>query len=176
MPTSEDDEIAEMEELKKIFPAAPSERLEFLYGNLTILDGKTASLLTFNALGLAVLAVWLTRIPPNKLHAVLDLVFIVFLISCALCLATVNVFWSPTSHFRAEQFQLTELIRKRNQRTRFYRGAWRTLWLAVLVLIGVSLFHGAGTALRALGRCQSSCQELFSESQWGTAEPASKKE
>ncbi len=57
------------------------------YELLNILDAKAAALLTFNALSLTAIAVWLGYVPLNFLHLSLDLVFLALLTSCAFLLA-----------------------------------------------------------------------------------------
>jgi len=162
LPRSEEEKLEEMKVLKEVYPEQ-NRRFEFLYGNLSILDSKASSLLTFNAIGLTALAVWLEYIPQNWFHFVLDFTFVLFLLSCALCLITVWVYWSPPEHFQKPDLQMQTLLAKRNQRTSLYRLAWLLSSVAVVVLTFASVFHGFGTLLKASGNCGELCEKIFSE-------------
>lgn len=153
-------------ELKAIEVAYPTakERLEFLYANLSIIDSKSSALLGFNAIGLTAIAVWLAYIPANAFHVALDVIFLLFLISCVLCLKTVNLYWSPPEIYTKHETQALELLECRRVRTKQYRAAWRTSLFAVVLLIVASLYHEVGTLLKATGSCEynSACWNIFS--------------
>ena len=166
---SEESKIEEISALHKTY-SNPAQRLDFLYGNLSILDAKASSLLTFNAIGLTALAVWLQYIPPNWLHFTLDIVFIIFLLSCVCCLITVWIYWSQPNDLIDSERLTRMLLDMRNTRTRLYRLSWVLAMTAVGVLTIVSAFHSFGTFCRASGILAEKCQITFSESNWGNRE------
>lgn len=104
-------------------------RLSFLYDNLNILDSKASSLLTFNGVLLAALAIWLNALPRNLFHLVLDLIFVVLLVSCTLCLRIVWMYWVGSGDLDAPEDHAQSLVLRRDERTIFYRLAW---WLSIV--------------------------------------------
>jgi hypothetical protein len=131
------------------------------YDLLNILDSKASALLTFNAVGLTALAVWLGYIPLNLLHLSLDLVFLALLISCAFLLAIIGLRWASKS---TDVEVLNEL---RRRRSRHYRVAWVIAIASVLCVIVVSAIHLVGTALIAFGLCGDICQTFYSSNVFG---------
>jgi len=156
----------EVADLCRVY-TSPGERVDVLYRDLSVVDGKAASLLTFNAIGLTALAVWLATIEPNLLHLVLDGVFLLFLISCGLLLIPVRVYWSPSSHFDDAEKQVDELVSRRQRRTGFYTFAWWMSLAAIGVLVVVSTLHGYHTFYHSMGWCEAGCQHA--EGTWGHA-------
>lgn len=128
-----------------------SQRFSFLYENLCILDSKASSLLTFNAVGLAALAIWLESIPRNFFHLTLDLAFLLFLISCGFCLKIVWIYWASTADLRDPNVLSSNLLRLRESRTMTYRWAWLLSTLAVAVTGLATIFHTFETAQKAFG-------------------------
>lgn len=131
------------------------------YELLNILDGKASALLTFNAIALASISIWLGYVPLNYLHLALDTIFIAMLVSCAMLLRIVWIKWA-TGHEN-----LTELELVRSRRTRDYRIAWRVSMAAVICLIAVSITHAIGTALIATGHCGDACRSFYSQDVFG---------
>lgn len=117
------------------------ERLEFFYEGLSILDSKASSLLTFNAVGLTALAIWLANIPVNFFHVVLDFAFLGFLASCIFCLAIVWLHWVSTPELNTDEEYSLKLLEIRDARTVLYRWAWLLAVLAVIVTGLASLHH-----------------------------------
>lgn len=156
----------EMSVLQATFPEAPK-RFEFLYSMLSIVDSKASSLMAFNAIGLAALAIWLEGLPLNWLHLTLDLVFLLFLFSSATCFIVVRVYWSPSAHFRDPELQMKTLLEKRDRRTQLYRTSWWLSVVAVGIFTVVSIVHAVGTSLRATGTCDVRCGKFYSEKVWG---------
>ncbi len=128
-----------------------AERLEFLYANLTILDGKASSLLSFNAIGLASLAVWLSNLPQDFFHLTLDVAFILFLVSAGLCLRIVWLHWASTKDLLAPAEHASALVKLRDSRTMSYRWAWWVSTAAVAVTAGAAVFHTGETVWKAFG-------------------------
>lgn len=112
----------------------------FLYEALSILDSKASSLLTFNAVGLTALAIWLEKIPLNLFHFTLDVAFLLFLISCVLCLRIVWLHWASTQELKNEEVQPIDLLRVRDERTVLYRWAW-FLAVCAVVITGLATIH-----------------------------------
>jgi hypothetical protein len=141
--------------------------LTFLYENLSVLDSKASGLLTFNAVGLAAIAVWLSYVPLNFMHLILDTVFVLLIGSCLLCLQVVVVYWAPSSHLSdAESFRRA-LLALRNQRTGTFRRAWVTSLISIGLLLGVSVVHTVGTLMIATGTCEETCRSVFGEDALG---------
>jgi hypothetical protein len=112
----------------------------FLYEALSILDAKASSLLTFNAVGLTALAIWLANIPLNFFHLALDLAFLGFLASCALCLKIVWLHWVSTADLKSDDRYPVRLLEVRDSRTVLYRWAWLLAVFAVAVT-GLAAVH-----------------------------------
>ena len=112
----------------------------FLYGALSILDAKASSLLTFNAVGLTALAIWLANIPLNFFHLALDFAFLGFLASCALCLKIVWLHWVSTADLNTDDAYPVKLLEVRDSRTVLYRWAWALAVFAVAVT-GLAAVH-----------------------------------
>ncbi len=142
---------------------------DFLYGNLTIVDSKASSLLTFNALGLAVVSVWLSNVPPNKFHFLMDIAFVALLLSCICSLRCVWLYWSETKHFDPEKMEdhLIELLGRRDNRTLFYRAAWMFSFAAVLIVLFATLIHSYGVAAQTFGFCGEECKSFYENENWG---------
>ena len=131
------------------------------YELLNILDAKASALLTFNAVGLTALAVWLGYIPLNLLHLTLDVVFLALLVSCAFLLAIIALRWASKST------DADVLRRLRRRRSGHYRVAWAIAIGSVFCVTGVSAIHLIGTALIALGVCGDACQAFYSSDVFG---------
>ena len=112
----------------------------FLYDALSILDAKASSLLTFNAVGLTALAIWLASIPLNFFHLALDLAFVGFLASCALCLKIVWLYWVSTADLNTDEAYPVKLLEVRDSRTVLYRWAW-VLAVFAVVVTGLAAIH-----------------------------------
>ena len=119
----------------------------FLYESLNILDGKASSLLTFNAIGLAALAIWLESIPLNLFHLALDVAFLLLVISCGICLAIVNLHWVSTRDLEQAEERPSNLLRIRESRTVLFRWAWLLAVLAVCITGLATFHHTVGTLL-----------------------------
>lgn len=159
----------EADVLTRAFPD-PIKRFEFLYGNLSILDTKASSLMAFNAIGLTALAVWLEYVPSNLLHLALDIVFVLLLLSSAICFWVVRVHWSPPEEFEQPQLQTITLLETRKRRTGRYRAAWLLSVISVAAFGLVSSIHMLGTGLHAGGLCGGWCERFFSPKVWGNRE------
>ena len=112
----------------------------FLYEALNILDGKASSLLTFNAIGLAALAIWLEKIPLNLFHLALDVAFLLLVVSCGICLVIVSLHWVSTRDLDQAEERPADLLRIRESRTVLFRWAWLLAVLAVCIT-GLATFH-----------------------------------
>jgi len=131
------------------------------YELLNILDSKASALLTFNAIALASISIWLGYVPLNFLHLSLDLVFVVLLLSCAGLLRIIWLRWASTRE------NVEALDRIRQARTGHYRLAWILSFGSIICLIAISLVHLTGTLLIATDNCQSRCQVFYSEKVFG---------
>lgn len=144
----------------------PKDRFDHFYEMLSILDNKSASLMAFNAIGLTALVVWLENIPINFLHLVLDVVFILLLVSCVTGFSVIGLRWFLPSDARDER----RMIRERERRSRGYRWSYWLTLVGVCIFLGVSLVHGIGTFLVATDRCGEQCKSFFSEKVWSASQ------
>lgn len=142
-------------------------KIQHLYDLLSILDSKAAALLGFNAIFLTALSVWLGYIKPNLMHLILDLVFLVLLVSCGLLLSVIFLKWSPEDDTVAGA---TELARVRKFRTRCYTAAWGLSATSILIVFLVAAVHTVGTGLKASDNCGCACQTFFSEDIFGNVD------
>ena len=109
------------------------DEFQFLYENLSILDSKAASLLQFNSILLAVVAIFFTQTDGAARWVYLvDLALNI--VSCWLCLRVVWVSWSSTEDLSDPGRHGVNLVAVRDLRTRLYRKAW---WLAAVSLLGL---------------------------------------
>ncbi len=131
------------------------------YELLNILDSKASALLTFNAVALASITIWLAYVSINVLHLALDLVFLVLLASCARLLAIIALRWAGASD------DPSSLDATRIRRTKHYKGAWRLSIGSIACLIGISGVHTIGTVLVVTGNCGGSCAQFYSEDVFG---------
>lgn len=132
-----------------------------LYEMLNIIDGKASALLSFNALLLAAISIWLQYVPQNYLHLFLDLAFLVLLASCLFLLWIIWLHWPQSS-------EASTLDAFRRARTRRYRISWVLSMTAVVVVSAVSVVHTVGTGLKAFGHCQSGpCAHFFGPDVFG---------
>ncbi len=131
------------------------------YDLLNIIDNKAAGLLTFNALLLATISVWLGQVSLNFLHLFLDLAFLALLGSCFLLLPIIWLHWSQST-------DAGELKKLRTRRTCLYRVSWWFAMTGVVIVILVSVVHTVGTGLKAFGGCKSGlCAEIYSPDIFG---------
>jgi hypothetical protein len=133
------DHLHALEE-RKLVKGYPG-HFSFLYDALGILDSKASSLLTFNAVGMTALAVWLEKIPLNGFHLALDLAFLCFLISCGLCLKIVWLYWISTDELTKAELHPLGLLKLRDSRTLLYRWAWLLAVCAVAVTSFATVCH-----------------------------------
>ncbi|HTO05139.1 MAG TPA: hypothetical protein VL069_15625, partial [Opitutus sp.] len=90
--------------------------------------------------GLTALAIWLANIPLNFFHLALDLAFVGFLASCALCLKIVWLHWVSTADLTADGSYPVKLLEVHDSRTVLYRWAWLLAVFAVVVT-GLAAVH-----------------------------------
>jgi hypothetical protein len=134
-----------------------SENVKSQYELLNILDSKASALLTFNALGLASISIWLGYVPLNYLHLALDLIFIVLLVSCGSLLRIIWLRWA------AIQEKVEVLNRIRQDRSRHYRLAWKLSIGSVICLVLISTVHTLGTAMVSTDTCGPLCRDFYSK-------------
>jgi hypothetical protein len=138
-----------------------NENVKNQYELLNILDSKASALLTFNAIALASISIWLGYVPLNYLHLALDLIFIVLLLSCGFLLRIIWLRWAEI------QEHVDDLDRVRHDRTRHYRLAWKLSIGSVVCLVLISIVHTLGTALVSTGTCGPLCSDFYSEKIFG---------
>lgn len=141
-----------------------SRNVRSLYELLNIIDSKASALLSFNALLLAAISIWLGYVPPNFLHLSLDLVFLVLLASCILLLPIIWLHWTQlrgAKKRKAVKPKAVELDNLRKTRTTLYRTSWTLSMIAVGAIGIASAIHTVGTGLKASGHCESGACAWF---------------
>jgi len=131
------------------------------YELLNILDNKASGLMTFNAVFLAALSVWLGYVPLNYLHLSLDVAFLAMAISSVFLLQIIFLRWA-----RPEDTE-EHLRWVRRVRSSTYLLAWRISLAATTLVIVVSAVHTFGTAMKASGQCRAACERFFSPEIFG---------
>jgi hypothetical protein len=138
-----------------------SEDIKMQYELLNILDGKASALLSFNAIMMASVAIWLGYVSLNFMHLALDIVFLLMLFSC---MALLNIIWLRWATPTENEAGLNAI---RIRRTRRYHIAWRLSMSSLACLVVVSVVHTVGTVLVATNTCNTTCQAFFSEDVFG---------
>lgn len=137
------------------------EAVKLQYELLGILDSKASALLTFDALALASLSIWLGYIPLNYMHLALDVAFLIFLASCIALLIIIWLRWANQQDDE-ERLNATRVLR-----TTCYRVAWRLSLAGMICIVLVSLVHTWGTTLIATDHCSEACRVFYSEGVFG---------
>lgn len=122
------------------------EMFKFLYDNLNIIDSKASTLLSFNALVLVGVSIWLSGVYVLTLFLLVNALPVVLLILSSLCCLHITyLHWSSTSDFNDMDAHIDELIKVRDKRSVYYRIAWLFSFLSLIILIVIIiiglLFH-----------------------------------
>ena len=147
----------ELAELETIFDR--KEILNLLRDMLTVLNSKSASLLTFNAMALASISIWAsnTAIDQDTLlslfHLCLDLIYILLLISSVICLFNVFVYWFSDSPL--SDGEIVKYLQERDNRTIKHRWSLVVSLVAIGFLIVLSLLHITMVAAYGFGLCET---------------------
>lgn len=110
---------------------------DHLYSCLSILDSKSASMLTFNSLVIAVFAIFMTHALTQPEWVVVNIGMATTLVSAFLLVSVVWVHWSPTRDLKDAAGHVANLLKHLNSRTIRYRLAW---YLALGSLVMLSAF------------------------------------
>ena len=138
LPGKPEDMKAHIESLTKVvLSEEQSDIFDHLYSCLSILDSKSSSMVSFNSIIIAVLAIFMTRTLTFPEWAFVNLGMAFILVSALLLLSVVWVHWSTTQDMQNPQEHGHHLLQVRNSRTVRYRLAW---YLAVLSLASLSAF------------------------------------
>jgi type IV secretory pathway VirB3-like protein len=95
-----------------------------LYECLSIIDGKSASLLSFNSIIIAVFAIFMAGVPSTIESAVLGSGILLVIVSSILLLFVVWIHWSTTNELCDLDEHAITLLKVRRARTIRYRIAW----------------------------------------------------
>lgn len=123
------------------------ELFDHLYSCLSILDAKSSSLLSFNSIIIAVLAIFMTSKLERIEWIAINIGMASILVSCLLLLSVVWVHWSTTEDLADPEEHALILLNVRRSRTIKYRLAW---YFAVAALGGLSAFLVLRFVVRAL--------------------------
>lgn len=103
-------------------------KLSFLYENLNILDGKSASLLQFNAISLAFMALIAASESDltDRVTGLLVVAVTIAAFSSLMGLVAARIWWARTTQMEDSEKLLLDLMRTRDRRTLAVRLAWWT--------------------------------------------------
>lgn len=118
---------------------------DHVYSALSILDGKSQALLSFNSFLLVIAGVAFGTIASARHHVLILIAFVSTAIaagaSCVLCLDVVWVHWlgeadldQPATSTDCASDGYRELVMLRDERTRHYRLAWFLSFYAVVIV------------------------------------------
>lgn len=117
--------------------AHPAKRqtFEFLYGNLTIVDAKTAALLQFNSIGMGIAGLLIAISGDARVRSVLFATLILFAFACIVSMKGIVLHWASTKDFEDVDAYLERLLHLRDRRTYMYRLSWFLGFCALIVCI-----------------------------------------
>jgi hypothetical protein len=146
---TEDEAIIQAQSLDKLLNSLEKEcTFTHLYENLSILDAKSASLLQFNSVLVAIFTIFITSDKTSAFPFYIgSLGILTTLISCALLLEVVWIHWSTTEHMNTPEENTVKLLQVRKERTILYRKAWNcskfglmTLIVMLCIVVSIRLF------------------------------------
>lgn len=144
LPMSEAEQTAYLSDLKHLLEDRSQAAIfSHLYENLSILDAKSASLLTFNAIIVAVFAIFASTQDGFLVRLFSTAGISLSLLSSAILMNVVWVHWSTRDHLSDARTHEHTLLSVRRDRTIEYRKAWnlaKVSLLAVFLIIFVNLF------------------------------------
>ncbi|MFG1479949.1 hypothetical protein V5F53_15010 [Xanthobacter sp. V4C-4] len=144
-------------ESKSLLPNIDGE-IDKYYSYLDIIDGKAGVVLTFNGIMLAVIGIWLEYIPFNIMHMLLDIIFIMYLISSYMILKVSELYFAKS---RVDVgLEATVLLRR--------DACNRSVFVsrcATFLIISVSVLHGIGTFMLVTPMCDAipGCRIFYSQ-------------
>jgi hypothetical protein len=146
---TEEEAIIHAQSLDKLLNSIEKECIfTHLYESLSILDAKSASLLQFNSVLVAIFTIFITS---DKIHPLPYYIgaigILTTLISCAFLLEVVWIHWSTTEHVNTPEENAVKLLQVRKERTILYRKAWNfskfglmTLMVMLGIVVSIRLF------------------------------------
>jgi hypothetical protein len=141
LPATESETLVHAQNLNKLLASNDQEAVfNHLYGSLSILDAKSASLLQFNSVLIAVFTIFITsdKTPPIS-YGIGVIGILTTLFSCALLLEVVWVHWSTNEHMNTAEEHAAKLLQVRKERTILYRKAWNFSKFGLLTLVPMLL-------------------------------------
>jgi hypothetical protein len=141
LPATESETLVHAQNLNKLLASNDQEAVfNHLYGSLSILDAKSASLLQFNSVLIAVFTIFITNDRTPVLSYGIGVIGILTtLFSCALLLEVVWVHWSTNEHMNTAEEHAAKLLQVRKERTILYRRAWNFSKFGLLTLVPMLL-------------------------------------
>jgi hypothetical protein len=133
--------MAKDEEHKALF--------EHLYGCLSILDGKSASLLSFNSIIIAVFVILMTGVLSAIESIILSSGILLVLVSSILLLNIVWIHWSTTEDLSDLGQHAIKLLKVRRDRSIRYRIAWYFSVSAIIILTLFVIIRFIGSIIKA---------------------------
>ena len=106
-----------------------------LYENLSILDSKSATLLQFNSVLIAIFTIFITSQILLIPYFIGVLGVLTTLVSCNLLLQVVWVYWSTSETMSSTEVHALKLLEVRDERTILYRKSWNCSKLSLLCLV-----------------------------------------
>jgi len=136
LPQTDQETDAHVEALKRILGDQKHARLfDHLYESLTILDGKSSTLLAFNSIIIAVHAILLTGNPAVVSLVILIIGVLSLILSSILLLYIIWIHWSTTDHLKDSQIHIRTLLNIRRDRTLGYRTSWLFSAASMITLV-----------------------------------------
>lgn len=106
-----------------------------LYNMLNVLDSKTSSLLRFNGILIAVVAILLRDVGSRYIEIAYVVLMLVSLLSCLIGFFVVKMGWPFLGKSRDPNDELAALAKAVDARTEAYQWAWTFSGISVLALV-----------------------------------------
>ncbi len=135
---NQEERLDHLKAYKKLRDSGNCELFDFLYDNLNIVDSKTAALLQFNGISLAIITIVFTLVHSIILKGFLIGVLLLATISSLISLKGIYLHWAGTNDFLDPDHYFEQLLQVRDERTLAYRRAWLlSVWSIALFCIAI---------------------------------------
>ena len=130
---SQAERLQHLKSYQELRNSGDCELFDFLYENLNILDAKTAALLQFNGISLAVITILMALVSSVYTKGLLIAILVLCALSSLISLKGIYLHWASTEDFKNTAEYLEQLLLVRDERTIAYRRAWLfSVWSIVL--------------------------------------------
>ncbi|MBF8274871.1 MAG: hypothetical protein HW380_3976 [Magnetococcales bacterium] len=111
------------------------EIFDHLYGCLSILDSKSASLLSFNAITSTIFSIYISDLSRTDYRIFIIVGIFLTLTSSLILLLVVRIRWSTQSELECLDCTALQLLYIRNKRTVLYRISWLLSFSSIVILM-----------------------------------------